>query len=215
MRRQIFLLQLALFTAVLLAISGCAKPTQPPIPKGNVTVGVAYFTQPRTSAEMLAGFIGEEVPPVDEEVFAELDVLFRQALRNNSDKAFVSADKAFDCSKQIMRGPNEHRAALRRWAAIGRCMDVDVLVVPQVYEWRQREGSGAGVVRPARIVLAFFTVDTRSETLIARSHFEETQQALSDNLLNAGKFFRRGARWVSAEDLSTEAMQRAIKELGL
>ena len=215
MRKQIFLLQLAIFTALLFAVSGCARPTQPPLPKGNVSVGVAYFSQPRTSAEMLAGFIGEEVPVVDEEVFAELDVIFRQTLRNKSDKHFVPADKAFDCSQKIIRGSNEYRAALRRWAAVGRCMNVDALVVPQVYEWRQREGSGAGVVRPARIVLAFFTIDTRSETLIARSHFEETQQALTDNLLNTRQFFKRGARWVTAEELSVEAMERAIKELGL
>jgi predicted XRE-type DNA-binding protein len=40
--------------------------------------------------------------------------------------------------------------------------------------------------------------------------FEEDQQALSENLFSAGKFFRRGAKWLTAEELSQDAINQGL-----
>ena len=94
-------------------------------------------------------------------------------------------------------------------------MKVDLLVVPQMLELRERAGGELGVEKPAKIVMDIFLVDVRNETLIGRSRFEETQTALTSNLLEADKFFKRGGKWISAAQLAREGMVKAVKELRL
>lgn len=208
-----FFISLALLASLVMV--GCAKPQQPPLPTGNLTLGVAHFTHPTTNADMLAGYIGDEVENVDTKIFNYLDNTFAGTLIANSKHNFMSAEKSRSCSATIAEASNEPRAALRRWSEVGRCMGVDLLLVPQVYEWHARKGSSAGVTAPARVVLGFFLIDVRNETLVSRYHFEETQQALTSNLLEVGKFFKRSGRWITAEELAQEAMEQAVKELRL
>lgn len=206
---------LSLALVFSLALVGCAKPQQPPLPTGNLTLGVAHFTHPTSNAEMLAGYIGDDAEKVDTKIFNYLDNTFAGTLIANSSHNFVSAEKSKLCSATIAEASNEPRAAIRRWSEVGRCMGVDLLLVPQVYEWHARKGGSAGVVAPARVVLSFFLIDVRNETLVSRYHFEETQQALTSNLLEVGKFFKRSGRWVTAEELAQEAMENAIEDMRL
>jgi hypothetical protein len=92
---------------------------------------------------------------------------------------------------------------------------VDILVVPQMLEYRERDGGAIGAAEPAHIVMDIFVLDVRNEILISRSRFDETQSPLTSNLLEADKFFKRGGKWVTARDLAEEGMDKAIKELGL
>ena len=63
----------------------------------------------------------------------------------------------------------------------------------------------------------FYLIDVREPegALVARSHFKEKQVGLSDNLMNFDTFFKRGAKWVTTQELSHEAMDKMIKEFGL
>jgi hypothetical protein len=207
----------ALVLALALALAGCSTPRQPPLPVGALKLGVADFTQPLTSSDMLAGYAPEDVPAVDKKVLHEMDSLLASVLANKSRHSFQSRESARHCAKLVRehQGWSNNQAALRYWSAIGRCMGVDLLVVPQIYEWRERDGGEMGAVAPAGVVMDIFVLDVRSEALISRSRYDETQSALANNLLEAGKFFKRGGKWVAARDLAEEGMEKAVRELGL
>ena len=79
----------------------------------------------------------------------------------------------------------------------------------------ERDGGEAGVVKPAAIVMDMFLINVQSGTLLGRSHYDEIQAPLAANLLESGKFFSRGGKWVLATELAKEGMQKAVKELGL
>lgn len=216
MRRHIiFSFCLCLFAAV--ALAGCTKPKQPPMPVGNLKLGLAYFTQPADPADMLAGYLVNEAPRVEDKVLNEMDALFATVLSEESKNSFRSRESALKCAKTVSAqdGKSNNIAALRTWSSIGRCMGVDLLVVPQLLEYREREGGNYGVVSPARVVMDIFVVDVRNEALISRSRFDETQSSLTSNLLEADKFFKRGGKWITAHDLAREGMEKAVKELGL
>ena len=207
---------LSFFFALFAIVAfGCATPTQAPLPVGNLKMGVAFFTYPSDNSELIAGYIAGNEAVVEPSVMPRLDLLFAESLQKNSKHFFTNSSEAFNCSQSLAKASTAPKAALRRWAEIGRCMNVDLLLVPQVYEWNPRRGGPAGVVTPARIALGFFLIDTRNDRLVSRFHFDETQQALSDNLLEADKFFKRGGRWITAEEMAQEAMEQAIKELRL
>lgn len=214
--RRLALLFCLLFAGALL-FSGCAKPQQAPLPIGNLKLGVAFFTQPAEPSDMLAGYVVEDAPRIDEKVFVEMDALLAEVLATESKNNFHSRDSALHCKNKVaeQHGRSNNQAAVRTWSAIGRCMGVDLLVVPQLFEFRERAGSAIGVTLPARVVMDIFVVDVRNEALISRSRFDETQSALTSNLLEAGKFFRRGGRWITAHDLAREGMVKAVRELRL
>lgn len=214
-RRLCIVLVLTLATSLF--ATACTQPKQPPMPVGSLKLGLAYFSQPADSSDMLAGYLVENAPRIDEKSLNDLDGLLASVLSANSKNNFRSRDSARHCSKTVIeqQGRSNNQAALRTWSAIGRCMGVDLLVVPQMLEYRERDGGAIGVSSPARVVMDIFVLDVRNESLISRSRFDETQSSLSSNLLEANKFFKRGGKWITARDLAQEGMEKAVKELGL
>ena len=98
-----------------------------------------------------------------------------------------------------------------------KTMGVDLLIVPQILDWRERAGSSAGVTTSAAVNMDFYLIDVREPggALVSRSHFKEKQVGLSDNLMNFDTFLKRGAKWLTAQELAMEGMQKMIKEFGL
>lgn len=195
----------------VLALSSCAK-TAPTLPQSSsLVIGVAGFQQPRATSDLLAGYMPEEIPRVDSKIFPQLDDQLEATLIRTH-RQYVWSGTANACVASRPKQPTE--SAFAYWVSIGRCMNVDLLLVPQVIGWQERDGGAAGVERPAAVVMDFFLLDVRQQSL-TRSRFDETQQALTDNLLEIGKFMERKGRWVTAHELAQEGMDKAVKELGL
>ena len=215
-RSRFLIPYIVLSLAVLaLGLSGCATTRQgPELPQ--VKIGVAEFSQPQSTAEMLAGYMAENTPRVSPKNLTELDAALANVLGKETKREYASPESFLECRDAKAPGQTTGRvAALKRWVAVGNCMKVDFILVPQVYELHEREGGEAGVTRPAGVILDFFLIDVKNSVLTSRSHFDETQAALASNLLDAGKFFSRGAKWVSAIELATEGMLKAVKDMGL
>jgi hypothetical protein len=185
------------------------------MPVGDLKLGQAYFTHPASTGELLAGYLAEDSPPIEEKILGDLDLRFSDMLARESAHAFTGPEKSLLCGKSVKAQSPERQAALRHWAAVGRCMGVDLLVVPQILEWREREGPEYAAVAPATVVMDTYVVDVKGESLISRSHYDTTQSALAANLLELGTFIKRSGKWVPASELAEEGMAKAIKELGL
>lgn len=90
-------------------------------------------------------------------------------------------------------------------------MGVDLLIVPQILDWRERAGA-ARVTTSAAVNMDFYLIDVREPgALVSRSHFKEKQVGLSDNLMNFDTFLKRGAKWLTVQELAMEGMQKMIK----
>lgn len=206
---------IALALALALTLAGCATPHQgPALPE--VKLGIAEFTQPQSTSEMLAGYMADDAPRVTQKELTELDAAFARVLAKETKRPYASSETYLECRNVTPDGqPRGRVGALKRWVAVGNCMKIDFLIVPHVYHLQEREGGEAGVTRPAGVVMDIFLIDVKNAVLTSRSHFDETQAALVDNLLDTGKFFSRGAKWITAIDLASEGMAKAVKDLGL
>ena len=197
------------------AIAGCSKPrpnisdTMP-----NVLLGVAGFTQPRTVNELLAGVAYSEQPSLGDNVLLELDMTLQDTLLAESQHSFKPLTDAYACQNRIAER-NEKLSALDYWLAVGQCLEVDALLVPQIIFWQERDGGEMGAQRPASLTLDLYLINIHQERLINRYHFEETQESLSSNLLELGKFVDRSGKWLTARELAAEGMRLGVKELGL
>jgi len=210
MPRRLLLLVFSLFI-----LAGCQKePEQQVFVLSDVTIAVAPFTQPTATADLLAGFIPEDQAMADDKALLELDMRFRGKLHKDA-HAYVFLKRS-DVEGEKARDAKGRRSALAGWAAIAKKAGADMILVPQVISFKERNGSGAGVITPAAVTEDFFLIDAREPAaLFGRSHFAEEQKALASDLRQMGNFFKRGASWVSGADLAAEGMDKAVKELGL
>ena len=60
-----------------------------------------------------------------------------------------------------------------------------------------------------------YLIDVRTGSMVRNFHFDETQQSLVSNILDAKKFVSRNGRWLSAMELAQEGLKKGIAELGL
>ena len=96
---------------------------------------------------------------------------------------------------------------------LGRELDADFVLVGYLFRFEQRVGSSVGVDRPASVGFDLHLVRVRDGKIAWTGKFDETQRPLSDNLLKIGTFFRRGAKWLTAEELASAGMGETLTAL--
>lgn len=178
-------------------------------------VAVAPFTQPMHPGQLITGQIPRDQGRIPRDELLALDMSLRDVLVKDTSRQYTFIPRRNPVQDYTSSHSTGQPSALPRWIAYGREHDVQLLLVPQVLDWHQREGSGAGVTSPAHVRVEFFLISVDNDALMDRSVYEETQVGLVDNLLAAGSFFRRGAAWVKADDLAREGMRKAVTDLGL
>lgn len=198
-----------------LILSGCQQVTQGPSPLPEVTIGVAQFTQPQHTWDLLAGYIPENQPKLDSDALHALDSTFEDMLFKQTNRRYTSSGASTRCLELDIQNNGGSQNALEKWVNVGKCMNVDMLVVPQILAWTDRDGGEMGTDHPATVIMDIFVIDINKQRSTSRFHFDETQESLSNNLMNFGKFMNRKGKWITAHQLAEEGMRKGIKELGL
>lgn len=205
--------------ALLVFSLGCKRKTPPDAaatPPAAKTVAVAPFSNPRADFELLAGYLPEDAPAVSEGVPGKLDEVFTGILAADSKIRTISPSAVGGCLKTEPREESGGRlGTLKYWQDIGACSGSQYVLVPQVLGWQEREGSAVGTTVPAAVNINFYLLDVKTGGVVKFFHFDEQQRALADNLLEAGKFFERKGRWLTAYELAAEGMRAALREFGL
>jgi hypothetical protein len=100
---------------------------------------------------------------------------------------------------------------LRSAIQLGKELNVDFIFVGYVFRFEERIGSRIGVDKPASVGFDVHLLRVKDGKRVWDGKFDETQQALSENLLKIGSFVRRGAAWLKAEELSSVGMDEMLK----
>jgi hypothetical protein len=179
-------------------------------------LAVAEFINPCDSWQLLAGCLPEDEEPLSSEVLDTLDAILAEELEARKVTSYRGPNTVRQCQEIILfEAEDLDMSGLEFWSRIGRCVPADLLLVPQVFEWRQRQGGEWGADQPARVVFDLFLLDVRQQKLIYRYHCEKEQKSLTEDLFGLGRFFRRGGKWVTAEALAREGMEEGLEALGL
>jgi hypothetical protein len=80
-----------------------------------------------------------------------------------------------------------------------------------VYRFQERRGGNFSVERPASV--GYHVHLMAHGGLVKVFVFDETQQPLSDNVLRFFTFLRRGAKWITAEALAREGVDKALDSM--
>lgn len=215
-----FLWILCALLSLLVLTGGCnRKPASTAdVPRSlshQYKIAVAPFTQPRDISQLIMGQLPQP------QALAARDVLIAQD-RQLRDVLYTTTKRSYDFLPRTRPLPDlkrfhtsERPQALPLWVEYARKTSADILFIPQVLTWRDRQGSAAGVTEPAHVRLEFFLLNIKEGNIIGHSVYEVEQQGLTENLLNVGDFFKRQSKWVTAEELAREAMIKAVKDLNL
>ena len=139
------------------------------------------------------------------------DILYSMLL---SDKRFkpVSQGQCLGLLSDILQR-KINSSKLRILREFGRTLDADAILYGKIYRFRERVGSDYSVKSPASVAFSLILVRINDGRVLWRYSFDQTQQALTENLFNWRFYKTEGMRWVTAEELMTYGLKQAVKEL--
>ena len=95
-------------------------------------------------------------------------------------------------------------------ATVGDTDTVDAILVGYIFHFKERVGTHYSVESPASASFSLFLTRISDGRIVWRGAFEETQQALSENLLKLGAFIKRKASWVTARKLAADGLENMM-----
>jgi hypothetical protein len=98
------------------------------------------------------------------------------------------------------------RAAHERFGA-------DAVATGRVYRFRERSGEAMGSIDPASVGFEVRILAAPDGRLLWAGVFDETQVALSENLLRAPQYPGRGSRWLSAEEFARWGAEQVVTQV--
>ena len=218
MKRLFPLLILCVFAFGVLG--GCASKSDiVKLPRPSGKIAVAGFTNPVFNWELLAGYLPQEGKPIQQDILQKLDAKMVGVLSKHGVTAFARPAITRQCQEiEVFENLGGRReAAFAYWVKVGQCMSADYILVPQILFWQDLRGMQKADfnIQPASVIIDLFLIDVNNKRIIRRYHYDETQQPLSENVLQAGTFFKRGGKWVTSMELADEALETGLMELGL
>lgn len=98
---------------------------------------------------------------------------------------------------------------------LGKKLNADYMMAGNVWRYINRVGTSFSVEKPASVAFAVYLVDIKTGDLIWSDRYDETQQALTENLFNAKDFFKQGAKWLTADELAKFGMNKIFNNFPL
>ncbi len=183
----------------------------------EASLAVASFVQPQENWEVLnSGYRPKEEKTVGQNALKTLNHILLNQLELKGVQKYRGFDQVEQCQEIVLyESKSEEMSALQYWSKVGSCVPADYILVPHVFEWRERKGTEWSVEEPAKVNFELYLLDVDEGNIVKSFHFEEEQKSLTENLLLIVRFFKRGARWTTAENLAKEGISRGLKELGL
>lgn len=208
---------LLLSICCLLLFSGCSqKPGStadvPRLLPQSYKISVAPFFQPIHFGQIIMGNIPENQGKIPADALMGLDADLRQILLTDTKRQY----NFLTLGNNLATYPaSAQPRGLQFWLDYGRSHSLQYILVPQVLDWHEREGSQAGVEKSAHTRVEFFLINVPAGLVVGRTVYEEKQVGLVDNLFGVADFIKRRGQWVTARQLAQEGMKKAVLELGL
>lgn len=89
----------------------------------------------------------------------------------------------------------------------GKAAGADHVILGSVWRYRHRTPDTG-----ASVAFTIYLLEVDNGRRVWRGRFDKTQLALTDDLGDAGSFFRSGARWLSAEELGRFGIKQVMQD---
>jgi hypothetical protein len=93
----------------------------------------------------------------------------------------------------------------------GKRAGADAVLIGHIFRFVERKGNRASVESPASVSFDLHLIHVGSGRIVWTGHFDQTQRPLSENVLEIGTFFKRGASWITAEELAQSGLENIVR----
>jgi hypothetical protein len=137
-----------------------------------------------------------------------------EALQKRHGEKVTSLEKALEAYGKISK--DEAKDTLRTLAVkLGESLEANLMVAGTVWRYEERSGGPVGAFSPASVAFAVFLIDVASGKILWKGNFNETQRSLSENVLDTWAFIKKGAKWLSADELARYGVREVFKKFPL
>jgi hypothetical protein len=210
-----------LFTCVMLLVGACSNTAIRPESEQQASSiktilvlpfrNVSTLYEPNISARcylcgqvMTTGYVPDSAGPF---LTSELVSL----LEKKQKYTIISSDESQDILSGMSGTHNTASEYLDLYVKAGKRAGTDAVLIGHIFRFQERKGNRASVESPASVAFDLHLIDVDSGKIIWTANFDQTQRPLSDNLLELGSFIKRGASWVTAEQLAQGGLENMLR----
>ncbi len=193
----------------VLSLAGCAsifKPSEPMISSPVKLFAVLPLKRVAASPEPQAVGVDVEVAAPDAERVVTAQIY--AVMAESSTWRFVPDLQVEQAMREVHAAELEARAL-----QLGKVVKADGVFYGTVSRFRERDGSEYGARHGASVSFRLALVSVETGATVWEGRFDQTQQALSSNLLDWWMFWEAGPKWVSARELSHLGVGQLLGEL--
>jgi len=194
-------------TAIVLCLSSCSKQVVPlPLDKDANTITI------RSLSVLPIEIVGadKEVSHAVTKQLKEGAVVLKSSIKDIlQDKDGVSY--LFPSQAESLLGDfhgSKHESALH----IGKKIEADAVLVLRLFRYINREGKTYSVSQPASVSFEYSLIHVPSGKVLCTGVFDETQESLFSNLFSFKQASKRGFKWITARELTTEGLKEKFKD---
>ena len=96
---------------------------------------------------------------------------------------------------------------------VGEKLGAQAVLVGSLDKYQEREGGEYGVFSPASVAFYLELLSVPEGVLLWQSYYAETQRPLLEDVTRIGRFFKRGGKWLTADELAREGVQDVVSKL--
>jgi hypothetical protein len=130
-----------------------------------------------------------------------LEEIFTEKLRDLKNTEIIPSERSAGVYQRIST-ESLKQPLLQVIQKVGSKLHADVLAVGYVYRYRERVGYEYSAERPASVAFEIHLISTKDGSTLWRGIFDKTQKSLMEDVFQASSFFRGGAKWLNARELT-------------
>ncbi len=134
-------------------------------------------------------------------------------LKRHDDLQLISPDLAQGVWARLITRMDQELPELSLVVETGRELGADAVLVGYVYRFKDRLGTRYSVDVPASVAFDLELVGIAERRVIWSGRFDETQQALTEDLFQFEKFIKRKGRWITARDMAAAGLEELLETL--
>lgn len=97
--------------------------------------------------------------------------------------------------------------------SVGEKTGGDAILTGVVTRYEEREGGPAGISKPASVGFEVRLINAKDGKILWKGDYAETQKSLTEDLSMFFVFFKRGGKWLTAEQLVKYGVSEMLKTL--